>query len=40
MKADRVPEEIAEMEAGDSIFNPLCGRRQVLIWGGVSIAGL
>lgn len=40
MKADRVSEEIAEMEAGDSIFNPLCGRRQVLIWGGISIAGL
>jgi Fe-S-cluster-containing dehydrogenase component len=40
MNADRVPDELAEEEVGNSSFNPLCTRRQVLIWGGVSIVGL
>jgi Fe-S-cluster-containing dehydrogenase component len=40
MNADRVPDEIANAEDGSSAFNPLCTRRQVLIWGGVSIVGL
>ena len=40
MNADRVPDEIAQAEDGNSAFNPLCTRRQVLIWGGVSIVGL
>jgi Fe-S-cluster-containing dehydrogenase component len=40
MNADRVPDETAQAEDGSSAFNPLCTRRQVLIWGGVSIVGL
>jgi len=40
MDSDRVPAETAQQEDGNSAFNPLCTRRQVLIWGGVSIAGL
>jgi Fe-S-cluster-containing dehydrogenase component len=40
MKADRASDEKSTTEEGNSCFNPLCSRRQVLIWGGVSIAGL
>lgn len=40
MGADHVPNETVQAENGSSPFNPLCTRRQVLIWGGVSIAGL
>ncbi len=40
MKADYIPEEIEKKEEGNSFFNPLCTRRQVLIWGGASIVGL
>jgi len=40
MKADSAPDRILHGEDGPSLFNPLCSRRQVLIWGGVSIVGL
>ena len=34
-----MPEEIAKPEERDSLFNPPCSRRQVLVLGGASIAG-
>jgi Fe-S-cluster-containing dehydrogenase component len=40
MKTDRLTDETTKEEMGNSPFNPLCSRRQVLIWGGVSIVGL
>jgi Fe-S-cluster-containing dehydrogenase component len=39
-KDDGIPDRITPAEDGHSVFNPLCSRREVLIWGGVSIAGL
>jgi len=40
MKANCVSEEILKTEDENSGLNPQCTRRQILIWGGVSIIGL
>ncbi len=40
MVAEHIPEETAKAEEGTSPFSLLCTRRQVLVWGGSSIAGL
>ena len=40
MKASRAQEETVKPEDRKPGLNPLCTRRQVLIWGGVSIVGL
>jgi len=40
MKAESGREQTTNAEGGDFLFNPLCTRRQILIWGGISIAGL
>ncbi len=40
VKRDPITEETPAREGGDSGPNRLCTRRQVLIWGGVSVIGL
>jgi Fe-S-cluster-containing dehydrogenase component len=40
MKTELVPEAIVKPADGSAGLNPLCTRRQTLIWGGASIIGL